>query len=163
MERDRIVDDPRTPAQWRADAATAIMRRAHDTGTLGNRRKVQPQVTVVVDLNDLPGSAPEIVNAIRAERRSAGSLTRATLDRIMCDCDITRVLSEGDREVVDVGRATRAVTRAQWAALVARDGGCTARGCNEPPERCEAHHRRRWGEGGATDVDSLTLLCWHHH
>jgi hypothetical protein len=163
MERERVADDPRTPAQWRADAATSIVRRSLETGALGNVRKVRPHVTVVVDLNELPGSTPELIDAIRTERRYRGSLSRATLDRIMCDCDITRVVMAGESEVLDVGRATRTVSRAQWNALVARDGGCTTQGCTAPPERCEAHHRRRWGEGGPTDIDNLELLCWPHH
>jgi hypothetical protein len=163
MERDRPAADPRTPAQWRADAATNIMRRALDTGTLGNSRKVRPHVTVVVDMNDLPGSTPQLIDAIRTERRYRGSLSRATLDRIMCDADITRVLMAGDSEVLDVGRATRTVSKAQWNALVARDGGCTKPGCKEPPERCQVHHVRPWAEGGPTDIDNLKLECDRHH
>jgi hypothetical protein len=69
----------------------------------------------------------------------------------------------GASEVLDVGRATRTVTRAQWVALVARDRGCATPGCDAPPERCEAHHLRRWGEGGGTDIDNLELKCWGHH
>jgi 5-methylcytosine-specific restriction protein A len=163
MERERVAADPRTPAQWRADAATAIVRRSLDQGTLGTSREVRPHVTVVVDLEELPGSTPELIDVLRRERRYRGLLSRATLDRMMCDCDITRVVIAGRSEVLDVGRAKRTVTRAQWAALVVRDGGCTAPGCDAPPERCEAHHRRRWGEGGTTDLDNLELLCWRHH
>jgi hypothetical protein len=69
MERDRVAQDPRTPAQWRADAATNIVRRSLDDGTIGNIREVRPHVTVVVDMNDLPDSAPELIDAVRAERR----------------------------------------------------------------------------------------------
>jgi hypothetical protein len=161
MERERVAEDPRTPAQWRADAATNIMRRALDTGALGNARKVRPHVSVVVDLEDLPGSTPDLVDAIRAERRYRGSLSRATLDRIMCDREITRAVMAGDSEVLDVGRATRTVSRAQWNALVARDGGCTTPGCNAPPERCEVHHRKPWAEGGPTDIDNLSIEKSH--
>ena len=163
MERDRPAADPRTPAQWRADAATAIVRRSLDAGTLGTSRDVRPHVTVVIDLNDLPGSTPELVDAIRKERRYRGSLSRATLDRIMCDCDITRVVMAGEPAALDVGRATRTVSRAQWSALVARDRHCTSPSCHEPPERCEAHHRRRWDDGGPTDISNLELKCWRHH
>jgi hypothetical protein len=163
MERDRVADDTRTSAQCRADAATAIVRRSLETGALGNARRVRPHVTVVMGLNELPGSTDELVALVRRERRYQGSLSRATLDRIMCDCEITRVVMAGESEVLDVGRATRTVSRAQWNALVARDRHCTSPNCNEPPERCEAHHRRRWGEGGPTDIDNLELKCWRHH
>jgi hypothetical protein len=163
MERERVADDQRTPAQWRADAATSIVRDALDTGRIGNHRKVRPHVTVVVDLDDLPGTTPELVDLVRIERHYRGTLSRATLDGIMCDCDIARVVMTGDSEVLDVGRAQRTVSRAQWAALVARARHCVAPYCNAPPARCEAHHRRHWGEGGSTDVDNLELLCWKHH
>jgi hypothetical protein len=163
MERERVADDQRTPAQWRADAATSIVRDVLDTGAMGNHRKVRPHVTVVVDLDDLPGTTPELVDLVRTDRRYRGTLSRATLDRIMCDCDITRVVMAGDSEVLDVGRAQRTVSRAQWTALVARDRQCVAPYCDAPPQRCEAHHRRRWGEGGSTDIDNLELLCWKHH
>jgi 5-methylcytosine-specific restriction protein A len=163
MERERVAQDPRTPEQWRADAATNIVRRSLDTGTLGNARKVRPHVTVVIDLEDRPGTTSELIHAIRTERRYRGSLSRATLDRIMCDADITRVLMAGESEVLDVGRATRTVSKAQWNALVARDGGCTTPGCHAPPEQCEVHHLQPWAEGGPTDIDNLELKCWRDH
>lgn len=31
------------------------------------------------------------------------------------------------------------------------------------PEWCERHHVVAWQEGGATDLDNLTLLCRYHH
>lgn len=163
MEHDRVAADTRSPTQWRSDAATSIVRGALDRGDVGNHRMVRPHVTVVVDLDDLPGSTPELIERVRTERRYRGSLSRATLDRIMCDCDITRVVMAGESEVLDVGRAQRTVSRAQWSALVARDRHCAAPHCDAPPERCEAHHRRRWGEGGPTDIANLELLCWRHH
>jgi hypothetical protein len=163
MERERVAADPRTPEQWRADAATNIIRRSLDTGTLGNTRKVRPHVTVVIDLEARPGTTPELIDAIRNERRYRGSLSRATLDRIMCDADLTRVLMAGDSEVLDVGRTTRTVTKAQWNALVARDGGCTRPGCDAPPGQCEVHHILPWSEGGGTDIDNMKLECWKHH
>jgi hypothetical protein len=81
MERERVADDRRSPAQWRADAATSIVRDALDTGAMGRHRKVRPHVTVVVDLEDMPGSTPELVDLVRTERRYRGTLSRATLDR----------------------------------------------------------------------------------
>jgi hypothetical protein len=163
MERDRPAGDTRTPAQWRVDVATNIVRRSLDTGTVGSSRQVRPHVSVVIDLNDLPGATPVLLDALRAERRYRGSLSRATLDRLLCDCDMSRVLMAGSSEVLDVGRASRTATAAQWKALVARDGHCVAEHCDAPPERCEAHHRRLWDDGGPTDIENLELLCWRHH
>ncbi|HEY3142555.1 MAG TPA: HNH endonuclease signature motif containing protein, partial [Acidimicrobiales bacterium] len=63
----------------------------------------------------------------------------------------------------EVGRATRAVSRAQRTALVVRDGGCGFPGCDRPQSWCEAHHLRHWLHGGPADLGNLTLLCRAHH
>jgi hypothetical protein len=64
---------------------------------------------------------------------------------------------------LEVGRATRTVSRAQRTALVVRDGGCGFPGCDRPQSWCEAHHLRHWLHGGPTDLANLTLLCRAHH
>ena len=46
----------------------------------------------------------------------------------------------------------------------ARDGGCGWWWCDQPPERCEAHHTRFWErDHGLTDLDLGLLLCRRHH
>ena len=47
--------------------------------------------------------------------------------------------------------------------LIARDGGCSFPGCDTAPEWFERHHIVAWADGGATDLDNLTLLCRYHH
>ena len=87
----------------------------------------------------------------------------ATLRRIACDARIARVITDGRSQPLDVGRAIRTVTAAQWRALVARDGGCTHPGCDRPPGWCEAHHIEHWADGGTTTLDNLKLYCDRHH
>ena len=163
MDRDRVDHDPRTPAQRRFDALTNLLRRSLDRGELGESRNVRPHVTVVVDLDELPGSTPELVAKVRTERRHDGHLSRATLERLTCDCNISRVITAGRSEILDVGRATRNPPPAIWKALVVRDQHCQAPGCDRPPESCEAHHIVHWTRGGPTNLDNLQLLCWNHH
>jgi len=163
MERDFARGDARTLEQRRWDALTNICRRALETGSIGNARRVRPHVTVVVDVERLPGVTPELVDVARAERRHDGRLSRSTLARMMCDCDVSRVVMAGQSEVLDVGRASRTATPAQWKALVVRDGHCRAPGCDRPPEMCQAHHVDYWEHFGPTDLANLELLCWHHH
>jgi hypothetical protein len=163
MDRDRIEGDARTLSQRRADAKINLFRRALDTGDVGNSRAVRPHVTFVVDLDELPGATPELIAKVRLERRQAGRLSALTLERITCDCDVTRVVTAGRSEVLDVGRATRTISPALWKALVVRDGRCRAPGCDRPPEHCEGHHIVHWSRGGPTDLDNLLLLCWNHH
>jgi hypothetical protein len=65
--------------------------------------------------------------------------------------------------VLTLGRSRRIASRSQTLALVARDGGCSFPGCDRAPEWCERHHITAWIDGGATDLDNLTLLCAYHH
>jgi hypothetical protein len=62
-----------------------------------------------------------------------------------------------------LGRTTRIATVGQSIALAARDRGCSHPGCDRPPSWCQRHHIRAWQDGGATDIDNLTLLCGYHH
>jgi hypothetical protein len=57
------------------------------------------------------------------------------------DCRISRVITDGPSEVLDIGRASRNPTAGQFRALVARDKGCSWPGCDRPPSWCQAHHR----------------------
>jgi hypothetical protein len=161
FDRDHHEGDARTLAQRRADAATALVRRTLDAGALGKTRAVRPHLTKVVDIEQ--SATPDLIAQIRADRAQHGVLSAATLERISCDCDISRVIMHGASEVLDVGRATRLISPALWKALVVRDRHCRAPGCDRPPDQCEAHHIVHWSRGGPTAVDNLQLLCWFHH
>ena len=65
--------------------------------------------------------------------------------------------------VLDLGRSRRIATHHQTLALTARDGGCSFPGCDRAAQWCERHHIKEWVDGGATDLDNLTLLCRYHH
>lgn len=93
-----------------------------------------------------------------------GSLISAsTALRMACHASVQRVLLDPAGAVLDVGRQRRTVTPAQYAALIARDGGCAFPGCTRPPAWCVAHHIIHWARGGPTDLANLVLLCSHHH
>src|SRR5207237_382239 len=137
-------NDPRTAAQRRFDALTNLLRRSLDRGEVGETRNVRPHVTVVVDLDELPGAPAELASRVRAERRRDGRLSAATLERLTCVCDDSRVITTGRSEVLDVGRASRTISPAIWKALVVRDRHCQAPGCDRAPDSCEAHHVVHW-------------------
>jgi hypothetical protein len=65
--------------------------------------------------------------------------------------------------VLNLRRTRRVASLGQTMALIARDRGCSFPGCDAAPEWSERHHIRTWVEGGATDLDNLTLLCRYHH
>lgn len=99
----------------------------------------------------------------RGELTWGRPLSAASVRRIACDAGITWVITDSAGVPIRVGREQRTVTSGQWAALVARDGGCVFPGCTRPVEWCEAHHILWWRYGGRTDLENLCLLCADHH
>jgi hypothetical protein len=93
----------------------------------------------------------------------SGLKSLSTARRIACCAGIQRVVLDPNGAVLDVGREYRTATPAQFAALIARDGGCAFPGCTRPASWCIAHHIKHWADGGETNLDNLVLLCTHHH
>ncbi len=162
MARSLKGQDPdRTPAQLRADALVELCEIGTAHADVGAGRETITDVAVHVDLPDIEArGGADVAAAIRAAR---GPLPTSTLQRLTCDCRISRVITDGPSLVLDIGRASRDVTDAQFRALVARDKGCTWRGCDRPPGWCQAHHIWHWSAGGPTDLDNLCLYCRYHH
>jgi hypothetical protein len=68
----------------------------------------------------------------------------------------------GDSQPLDVGRKRRRYTEYQRVAMFVRDRGCTAEGCDRSVG-LHAHHRKRWADGGHTNLaDGVSLCPWHH-
>jgi hypothetical protein len=151
--------DRRTPAQRRADALVDICRHHLDHHPdMTTRHGQRPHVSVIVDLATLTDGAPG-----RCETEEGDVLHPATVNRILCDATVTRIVLDQEAMPIDVGRTSRTVTPAQWKALVVRDGGCVAPGCDRPPAWCDAHHRTPWNQGGQTNLADLELRCRRHH
>jgi len=83
--------------------------------------------------------------------------------RLANEASLTFLLQNAKGAVLAEGRSRRTTTRAQTLALVARDRGCSFPDCDKPPEWTQRHHVRAWADGGATDLDNLTLLRGPHH
>ncbi|MFO7590089.1 MAG: DUF222 domain-containing protein [Acidimicrobiia bacterium] len=120
-------------------------------------------VDAVVDVATLSGDPVTDLAAIRNDLAGLGPVPRSTMRLLTCDATVGRVIMRGRSEILDLGRRTRLVSPTQRRALVVRDGGCTAEGCDRPPEWCDAHHVVHWIDGGLTEVSVLTLLCSLHH
>jgi Domain of unknown function (DUF222)/HNH endonuclease len=157
--------DERRGSQRDAEALVEICRRslATDHAKSPKRRRARPHLSAIYDVRNYEADHPDVVAEMRAEAEHVGYLSRATLERWACDCEISRIIIDGPGQIIDVGRATRTVPDKLWRALVARDRHCTAAGCERPPGGCEAHHVWHWEHGGPTNLDNLVLLCWHHH
>jgi hypothetical protein len=150
--------DARSAPQRRADALGEICRSWLDTGhrsTVGGER---PHVTVTVDLDTLRADAPG-----RAELDHVGPIHPESVRRIACDASVSRVVTAGSSEPLDVGRRTPVVRAPLRRAIVARDRTCRFPGCDRPHPWCDAHHVEHWAKGGPTSLDHLVLLCRPHH
>ncbi len=164
-----MADDPdapgdtkRTRPQRRADALGAICRHYLETRDKPQGHRATVQAGILVDMQTLQGGEPAL-DMVRADLLHMGSVSRATLLRLTCDCEVHRIITNGKSEVLDVGRSVRTVTNAQWRALVARDQHCTTPGCEVPWYRCQAHHKKHRAEGGESSVDNYELKCDRHH
>jgi HNH endonuclease len=159
------LKQPGETREWperRAEAFVEICRRSADRQAPTARRE-RPHLSGVFDLSALEDTQPELVDLARIEGEHVGELSQATLERLLCDCLFTRVVTDGPSVVIDVGRTTRTVPLPLWKALVVRDRHCTEPGCKVPAGFCEAHHIWYWSRGGPTTLENLRLLCWFHH
>jgi len=148
------ITAPRTRAQRRADA---LVRLA------SGERPPQINLDITVDIDTLAGRPSLDLTSGCCEIAGSGPLSPAVAAMLACDAAIGRVLMRGDSEVLDVGRQTRMLNRAQRRALGIRDGGCVEPGCTAPAEWCDAHHITHWTAHGPTDLSNLELRCRRHH
>jgi hypothetical protein len=162
MDTARAAGDARGRPQQRADALVELCRVGARDHATGPGRRHRPHITMVLDVEALDPNADPTVRR-RADDAHVGRLPIATVERLLCDCGLSRVVTNGDSIPIDVGRSTRVVSGALWRALVVRDGGCVVPGCDRPPGWCEAHHRVPWSQGGPTSLENCELRCFHHH
>ncbi len=133
--------------------ADALVELASHGGT----QKVQLQVTT--SLETLKGLA----GAPAAEMEFSLPISSKTVERLACDCSVTRVLLNQKSVVIDVGQAERTIKGPKRRALNARDGHCQWLGCERPASACDGHHFVHWKDGGGDDLENLILLCARHH
>ncbi|MEE9582178.1 MAG: DUF222 domain-containing protein [Acidimicrobiia bacterium] len=150
--------DERIPAQRRADALVNLCRDHLNHGELPTQRTERPHVMVHLSIDALEGRAGR-----PCELDDAGVITPRAARQLACDAKITRIITTGESQVLDVGRVTRVVSGGMRRALTARDGGCVIDGCGAPRRWCDAHHVKHWADGGPTSLDNLVLLCGRHH
>ena len=115
------------------------------------------QVTATIEtLKGLAGSAA-------GEMEFSPPLSSASVQRVACDCSVTRVLLNQDSLTIDVGRATPKIHSSLRKALNLRDRYCQWPRCERSAHYCDGHHLQHWIRGGPTDLDNLVLLCKRHH
>jgi hypothetical protein len=89
----------------------------------------------------------------------------ATLEMLLCDSDIARLVLDAAGVPLDMGRSIRLANADQRRALAIRDGGCAFPDCGLPARLCDAHHIDPWAPPGhgPTNIDNLVLVCAAHH
>jgi hypothetical protein len=158
QEQTYAKSDRRTGAQRRADAMMDLVRVGVSHAELGAGSSHRPEITVCVDLADLEDrGATDLAAEIRSRR---GPYSKETLRRLTCDAGISRLLTDGPSQVLDVGRKQRNPTAAQRRAVIARDGPQCS-GCGAHTPHLEIHHDRHWTAGGETNVDNPSIKKSH--
>ncbi len=144
-------NDPRSPAQQRADALVEICRAWCDHQDRGSNR---PHFLGLVDERTVRGEAVGTCQTLSGYR-----LSPETARRLFCDAYLQPVVTGANGVPLALGRAERTFSADQYRAMVVRDAGCRFPGCDVGPQHCEAHHRDPWEAGGSTDLDNGILVC----
>ncbi len=123
-------------------------------------------VALVTGSGERAGHLPHInivVGNGQAETANGHNVAPASVDRLSCDAVMRRVVMDAKSVAIDVGRAVRTATSAQWAALRSMYVSCAWKDCTAPVSWCQAHHIEFWRHGGRTDLENLVPLCSRHH
>ena len=151
-------DDERSHKQRMADSISELVHHALGEGRLPRRNGVKPHVTLTTTIGGLKNE----LGAPPADLELSLPISTRTLERIACDCTMSRVLL-ADSIVIDVGRATRTVSAPMRRALHKRDRGCRFPGCDRQVNWSTPHHIIAWARGGPNNLPNLVLLCFFHH
>ncbi len=143
----------------RSDAADALVELCR--GDSPNR--AVPAVDVITNHDVLAGHQVEDLESLRCDVDGFGPIPRVILERVTCDCSLSRVLMGAESEVLDYGRRTRTVPPRLRRLVRVRDEHCQYPGCRAPAAWCDVHHLVHWLHGGETKPENLALLCRRHH
>jgi hypothetical protein len=152
-------DDDRHHERRLADALVDLSMHALDSGELPQQGSQRTALQVTTSLETLLGLA----GAPAAEMEFSLPISAKAVERLACDCSVTRILLGSDSMVIDVGRAKRVVSGSQRKALNVRDQHCVWPGCDRLATWTSAHHLVHWIRGGTSDLPNLALLCYRHH
>jgi hypothetical protein len=148
-------EDDRKMTRRFADALVELAGHMLDSGMSPQRPHLQVTTTLETLLQRVGAAAADVEFSL--------PISAASVERLACDCNVTRILLGADSQVIDVGRSKRVISAAQRRALHVRDKGCRWPGCDRPASYTSGHHLVHWVKGGATDLDNLALLCLRHH
>jgi hypothetical protein len=161
---------PRTDAQRRFDALTAIFQRAATT-TPADARTPEPLVNLIIDLHtldELLNTTPTLSTSCDVwDRRCATTdgtpLAPAEIVSAMWWGRTRAVIVDDHGTIVGMGRTRRLFTGRLRDAVLLRSERCVWPGCNLPTRRCQADHLHEHRHGGRTDPDNGAPACGRHN
>jgi hypothetical protein len=174
--------DERTADQRAADALAALANSALSVGPAKIGAQIRPHISLLVPADTWtrmrrgnragPDGKPERVALAMGEAGDpvpAAELDDGTpmpgteLERLACDCEVTRIVLDADGIPLDVGQTQRTYAKGLRRAVLVRDGTCRWPGCTLPGSWCEVHHVAWFSRGGSTSLANGLTLCTFHH
>jgi hypothetical protein len=153
------TDDERHRERRLADALVELAHHSLEAGLVPQRASQRSHLQVTTTLETLLQQA----GAPAADLEFSLPISAKTVERLACDCTVTRILLGADSAVIDVGRGRRVISGPMRKALNVRDRGCAWPGCDRPASWTSGHHLVHWIHGGPTSLDNTALLRYHHH
>jgi hypothetical protein len=157
---DTLPEPDRTSRAARnADALWAISLDALAGGDGATIDASTPVLTVFVDATDAAATRGQAGVTVEAGPR----VGEAAIEAILCDGIVEVTARTPDGVPLALGRRSRVIPPRLRRFVIHRDGAaCTVAGCTSR-YRLQIHHITRWADGGHTDPQNLTTLCWFHH
>jgi hypothetical protein len=150
--------DDRSHAQRQHDALAALVRGQLGDPKLGTHNGLPVTIIATATLEQLQTGAGVAVTAGRTLLPMRDLIRMAShAYHYLC------VFDKHTERPLYLGRTKRIATADQRIVLHALVRGCTAPGCDVPGYFTEVHHTDEWADGGATDIDKLTLACKPDH
>lgn len=169
---------PRTASQRRADAVTAIFRRAASTPPDAKPPKplvvIHTDHTTATDILTEMGILPErdvdpldhhnpVTTDRRCETTNGHPVDPRTAIRVALAGHIRWAIHNEQGTPIVWGRKRRLFTGAAADAVRSTSTRCTFPGCRIPAGRCDLDHTTPWARGGRTDPDNGAPLCDRHN
>jgi hypothetical protein len=160
FRRPDATDEHRSPEQRTADAVADWARAALAGDRAPTQHGTRPHVVMTIAAEDLRDPDGDGTVTFGSGRQTLLRSVRRYLD----DAKWSWIVVDEEGAPLEAGPETTHVPVALWRALVQRDGGCIADGCDARPEWCDAMHLGEWRkDGGRLTLDSAGLGCRFHH
>ena len=142
--------------------ADALWSISHDAVTGSDGATIDttsPVLTVFVDATEAAPTSGQAGVTLEAGPRVGAN----AIEAILCNGIVEVTAKTADGRPLALGRRSRIIPPRLRRFITHRDGGvCTIAGCTSR-YRLQVHHIVPWSQGGRTDPDDLTTLCWFHH